>query len=156
MKHYKRNASLLLLSLSYLLPISAASLQTETTTRAPDPKQQVIDLERQAREATLKRDPEFSERKLSDDYVAITPLGQVINKSDTINARRSGQLRYDSIDVTEMVVRLYGNTAVVTARAEVRGRDLGEEFNGPYRYTRVWVKRNGRWQTVSYQATVTR
>ena len=55
-----------------------------------------------------------------------------------------------------MVVRLYGNTAVVTARAEVRGRDLGEEFNGPYRYTRVWVKRNGRWQTVSYQATVTR
>ena len=80
----------------------------------------------------------------------------MINKSDTINARRSGQLRYDSIDVTEMVVRLYGNTAVVTARAEVRGRDLGEEFNGPYRYTRVWVKRNGRWQTVSYQATVTR
>ena len=156
MKHYKRNASLLLLSLSYLLPISAASLQTETTTRTPDPKQQVIDLERQAREATLKRDPEFSERTLSDDYVAITPLGQVINKSDTINARRSGQLRYDSIDVTEMVVRLYGNTAVVTARAEVRGRDLGEEFNGPYRYTRVWVKRNGRWQTVSYQATVTR
>jgi ketosteroid isomerase-like protein len=142
--------------LSYLLPISAASLQTETTARAPDPKQQVIDLERQAREATLKRDPEFSERTLSDDYVAITPLGQVINKSDTINARRSGQLRYDSIDVTEMVVRLYGNTAVVTARAEVRGRDLGEEFNGPYRYTRVWVKRNGRWQTVSYQATVTR
>ena len=156
MKHYRRNASLLLLSLSALLPISSAGLQTETTTRTPDPKQQVIDLERQAREATLKRDPEFSERTLSDDYVAITPLGQVINKSDTINARRSGQLRYDSIDVTEMVVRLYGNTAVVTARAEVRGRDLGEEFNGPYRYTRVWVKRNGRWQTVSYQATVTR
>ena len=156
MKHNKRNASLLLLALSCLLPISAAGLQTETTTRTPDLKQQVIDLERQAREATLKRDPEFSERTLSDDYVAITPLGQVINKSDTINARRSGQLRYDSIDVTEMVVRLYGNTAVVTARAEVRGRDLGEEFNGPYRYTRVWVKRNGRWQTVSYQATVTR
>ena len=67
MKHYRRNASLLLLSLSALLPISAAGLQTETTTRTPDPKQQVIDLERQAREATLKRDPEFSERTLSDD-----------------------------------------------------------------------------------------
>ena len=49
MKHYRRNASLLLLSLSALLPISAAGLQTETTTRTPDPKQQVIDLERQAR-----------------------------------------------------------------------------------------------------------
>lgn len=156
MKHHKRNASLLLLTLSCILPVSARCLQTETTTRAVDPKQQVLDLERQAREATLKRDSEFSERTLSDDYVAITPLGQVINKADTISARRSGQLRYDSIDVTEIVVRLYGNTAVVTARADVRGRDLGEEFNGPYRYTRVWVKRNGRWQTVSYQATVTR
>jgi hypothetical protein len=131
MKHYRRNASLLLLSLSALLPISAAGLQTETTTRTPDPKQQVIDLERQAREATLKRDPEFSERTLSDDYVAITPLGQVINKSDTINARRSGQLRYDSIDVTEMVVRLYGNTAVVTARAEVRGGTLAKNLTAP-------------------------
>ena len=156
MKQYKHNVSLLLLSLLCILPITARCLQTETAARAPDPKQQVLDLERQAREATLKRDSEFSERTLSDDYVAITPLGQVINKADTITARRSGQLRYDSIDITDMVVRLYGNTAVVTARAEVRGRDLGEEFNGPYRYTRVWVRRNGRWQTVSYQATVTR
>jgi len=54
-----------------------------------------------------------------------------------------------------MVVRLYGDTAVVTARADVKGRQLGEDFSGPYRYTRVWVRRNGRWQTVSYQATVT-
>jgi hypothetical protein len=157
MKHYRRNVSLLLLSLSLVLPVSAPCLQTESNARAPENlRQQVLDLERQAREATLKRDSEFSERTLSDDYVAITPLGQVINKADTIAARRSGQLRYDSIDVSDMVVRLFGNTAVVTARAEVRGKDLGEEFNGPYRYTRVWVKRNGRWQTVSYQATVTR
>jgi hypothetical protein len=156
MKQYTRNASLFL-SLFFILPISASCLQTETNARTPENlRQQVLDLERQAREATLKRDAEFSERTLSDDYVAITPLGQVINKTDTITARRSGQLRYDSIDVSDLVVRLYGNTAVVTARAEVRGRDLGEEFNGPYRYTRVWVKRNGRWQTVSYQATVTR
>jgi ketosteroid isomerase-like protein len=55
-----------------------------------------------------------------------------------------------------MVVRVHGNIAIVTARADVRGHDLGEEFNGPYRYTRVWMRRNGKWQTVSYQATVTR
>ena len=46
-------------------------------------------------------------------------------------------------------------TAVVTARADVKGHQLGEDFSGPYRYTRVWVRRSGRWQTVSYQATVT-
>jgi len=116
---------------------------------------QIVDMERQAKEASLRRDADFSLRTLTEDYVAITPLGQVTTKQETISARRSGQLRYESMNVTDMVVRLYGDTAVVTARADVKGHQLGEDFSGPYRYTRVWVRRNGRWQTVSYQATVT-
>ena len=116
---------------------------------------EIVDMERQAREASLHRDPEFSQRTLAEDYVAITPLGQVTTKQDTVSARKSGQLRYDAINVSDMVVRLYGDTAVVTARADVKGHQLGEDFSGPYRYTRVWVRRSGHWQAVSYQATVT-
>ena len=116
---------------------------------------EIVDMERQAREASLHRDPDFSQRTLAEDYVAITPLGTVTTKQDTVSARKSGQLRYDSINVSDMVVRLYGDTAVVTARADVKGHQLGEDFSGPYRYTRVWIRRGGRWQAVSYQATVT-
>lgn len=116
---------------------------------------EVIEMERQAREATLRRDADFPQRTLADDYVAITPLGTVTTKQDTVSARKSRQLRYDTIDVTDMVVRIYGDTAVVTARADVKGHQLGEDFSGPYRYTRVWVKKTGHWQVVSYQATVT-
>jgi ketosteroid isomerase-like protein len=116
---------------------------------------EIVDMERQTKEAILHRDADFPLRTLADDYVAITPLGQITTKQDAISARRSGQLRYESIDVTDMVVRLYGDTAVVTARADVKGQQLGEDFSGPYRYTRVWVRHNGKWQTVSYQATVT-
>src|SRR5229473_640058 len=88
---------------------------------------QILELEREARDASVHRDAAFAERTLADDYVAITPLGQVITKADTVAARRSGQLRYDSIDVSDMVVRVYGNTAVVTARAE------GSKRQGPGR-----------------------
>ena len=116
---------------------------------------EIVDLERQTKEAVLHRDAEFPKRILADDYVAITPLGQVTSKQEAISARRSGQLRYESMNITEMVVRLYGDTAIVTARADVKGHQLGEDFSGPYRYTRVWVRRKGHWQTVSYQATVT-
>jgi ketosteroid isomerase-like protein len=116
---------------------------------------EIIDMERQAKEASLRRDPDFAQRSLAEDYVAITPLGTVTTKQDTVSARKSGQLRYQAIDVSDMVVRVYGDTAVVTARADVKGRQLGEDFSGPYRYTRVWVRHNGRWQAVSYQATVT-
>lgn len=116
---------------------------------------EIIEMEREAKEASLRRDPQFPERALADDYVAITPLGTVTTKKDAISARKSGQLRYDNIEVTDMVVRIYGDTAVVTARADVKGHQLGEDFSGPYRYTRVWVHRAGHWQAVSYQATVT-
>jgi ketosteroid isomerase-like protein len=116
---------------------------------------QIVDMERQCKEASLRRDSDFSLRTLADDYVAITPLGQVATKQETISARRSGQLRYEAMNITDMVVRVYGDTAVVTARADVKGHQLGEDFSGPYRYTRVWIRRNGQWQTVSYQATVT-
>ena len=116
---------------------------------------EIIEMERQAKEASLRRDADFSQKTLAEDYVAITPLGQVTTKSDTVSARKSGQLRYETINVTDMVVRIYGDTAVVTARAEVKGHQLGEDFSGPYRYTRVWVRKTGHWQAVSYQATVT-
>ncbi len=116
---------------------------------------QIVDMERQAKEASLRRDADFfpahARRRLCCDY----PAWSGHDKEETISARRSGQLRYESMNVTDMVVRLYGDTAVVTARADVKGHQLGEDFSGPYRYTRVWVRRNGRWQTVSYQATVT-
>jgi len=146
------------------LVVLCSSLHARTTrpqTNATGPRdeeavREIVDLERQAKDAALHRDPAFSERTLAEDYVAISPLGQVIGKAETVAARRTAQLRYDSIEVTDMVVRLYGSTAVVTARADVRGKELGEEFSGPYRFTRVWVRRNGHWQTVSYQATVTR
>ncbi|MGH9494421.1 MAG: nuclear transport factor 2 family protein [Candidatus Sulfotelmatobacter sp.] len=116
---------------------------------------EIIEMEREAREASIHRDADFSARTLAEDYVAISPLGQITTKQDTVSARKSGQLRYDTINVSDMVVRVYGDTAVVTARADVKGHQLGEDFSGPYRYTRVWVRRTGRWQAVSYQATVT-
>jgi ketosteroid isomerase-like protein len=142
------------------LPVLAAQRVSARPKPAMDTGDQesireIIDMEHQAREASLRRDVEFSQRNLAEDYVAITPLGQVTTKQDTVSARKSGQLKYDTINVTDMVVRVYGDTAVVTARADVKGHQLGEDFSGPYRYTRVWVRRTGHWLAVSYQATVT-
>lgn len=152
---------LLLCSLLFVLP---ASLAQRVTAHPPIPAvggadqeiiREIVDMERQAKEATLRRDADFPLRTLAEDYVAISPLGQISTKQEALSARKSGQLRYETIDVSDMVVRLYGDTAIVTARADVKGHQLGEDFSGPYRYTRVWVRRAGRWQTVSYQATVT-
>ena len=157
MRHNRRVVLGSIMALTFS-PLASATRPQGNASPSHDEEmvREIVDLERQAKEAAIHRDAAFSERTLAEDYVAITPLGQVIGKADTIAARRTAQLRYESIEISEMVVRLYGNTAVVTARADVKGRELGEEFNGPYRFTRVWVRRNGHWVTVSYQATVTR
>ena len=158
MRHNSLALLMLALALSFALPANASRPQSNASgPREEQIVREIVDLEHQSTEAALHRDAAFSERTLADDYVAISPLGQIISKADTVAARKSAQLRYDSIAISEMVVRLYGgNTAIVTARADVKGTELGEEFSGPYRFTRVWVRRNGRWVTVSYQATVTR
>jgi ketosteroid isomerase-like protein len=155
------NSSLVLLfGILFALPAFSAqhiALHPRQGTDSPEQAiiREIVDMERQSKEASLRRDSDFSLRTLAEDYVAITPLGQVTTKQETISARRSGQLRYEAMNITDMVVRVYGDMAVVTARADVKGHQLGEDFSGPYRYTRVWVRRNGQWQTVSYQATVT-
>jgi ketosteroid isomerase-like protein len=151
------DSAVLLFCLLAVVPVFSAPRAAIRPTDAIEQEtiRQIVDMERQSKEASLKRDSDFSVKILAEDYVAITPLGQVTTKKETISARRSGQLQYEAMNITDMVVRVYGDTAVVTARVEVRGHQLGEDFSGPYRYTRVWVRRNGQWQTVSYQATVT-
>jgi ketosteroid isomerase-like protein len=157
MQHNGLTLYVLVLVLSVSLPANATRPKSNGSNPAEEESvREIVDLERQSKDAALHRDAEFAEKVLADDYVAITPLGQVVGKADTIAARKTAQLRYETIDVSDMVVRLYGNTAIVTARATVKGTELGEEFSGPYRFTRVWVRRNGKWLTVSYQATVTR
>jgi ketosteroid isomerase-like protein len=116
---------------------------------------EVLELERRTKDAMIHSEAAFTERSLADDYVAIGPLGNVITKAEAVAARKTSQLHYDSVDFSEVAVRVYGDTAIVTARAEVKGTDLGQDFSGPYRFTRVWVKHNGEWKTVSYQATAT-
>ena len=156
MQHNGLTLYVLALVLSVSLPASATRPKSNASTAADEEAvREIVDLEKQSKDAALHRDADFAERVLAEDYVAITPLGQVVGKADTIAARKTAQLRYETIDVSDMVVRMYGNTAIVTARASVKGTELGEEFSGPYRFTRVWVRRNGKWLTVSYQATVT-
>ena len=145
-----------MLTLLLCFVLSAFASQPTQNSSDQETVREILELERQSKEAAIHRDVAFAERMLADDYIAIGPLGQVITKADTVAARKHAQLRYDAIDTSETVVRVYGHTAIVTARAEVKGTDVGEDFSGPYRFTRVWFKRDGHWETVSYQVTVTR
>lgn len=91
---------------------------------------------------------------LADDYMAITPTGILQSKEQALASLRSGALRFSSLDVSDRKIRLYGTTALVTSRAEVKATGPDGAMSGSYRYTRVYVKDSrGVWRIVSFEAS---
>ena len=90
---------------------------------------------------------------LADDYVGITSNGTVENKQQALAQRSAGTVRITKLDITEIHVRVYGDTAVVTSQAQLEGSNGTSDISGQYRYTRVYNRRLGQWKIVSFEAS---
>ena len=116
-------------------------------------EQAVMQLEEDLRVAITKGDMKAYGRLVGDDYVYTNQDAVVRTKAQMVSAYDSGSLKYDSAKFDEIKVHAYGDTAVVTGRNTTKGKDNGKDFVGQFRYTRVYVKRQGTWQLVATQAT---
>ena len=110
-------------------------------------------LEHEWADAVKRRDVEKIDRLEADDFAFTGPGGVVWSKARALETIKSGDLEIDSFELSDVKVRLYGDTAVVTFRVLWTGRFRGLDISGPQRMTDVWVKRAGRWQCVASQST---
>jgi ketosteroid isomerase-like protein len=110
-------------------------------------------LEMKWRDAELSNNVSEMGKLLADDYIGISANGTVETKSETLDARRAGTARIQSLDITDLKVRVYGDTAVVTSKAALVGENGQSDISGNYRYTRVYNRRLGRWKIVSFEAS---
>lgn len=110
-------------------------------------EQELMKLEVEWVEAIKKHDKTALERLLADDLSHTDEDGRVISKAEYIAGIESVDL--ESYSVSEVSVRGYGNTAIVSARWVVKGSFGGRDFSGDYRETDVWVKKGGRWQVAA-------
>jgi ketosteroid isomerase-like protein len=102
----------------------------------------------------LSADVEALERVLTSDFLLIDVVsGSVIPRAALLAVVRSRQLRFDSLQLVESLVRLYGTTAVVTGHTEMTGRFEEQPFAASSRYTHVFVLQDGRWHLASAQGT---
>ena len=121
--------------------------------RAEDVQEQLKKLETDRSAAVVKGDVETLEKQTSEDYTLINMNGQMSDKSQMVNAFKTGQTKLTSDDLSDLKVRVYGNTAVITGKADVKGTLGGNDATGQIMFTRVYVKKGGRWQTVAFQQT---
>ncbi len=110
-------------------------------------------LEQDWRRALLASNMSELDHLLADDYLGVTANGTLETKADLLAMRRTGTIRLSQLDLSDLKVRVYGDTAVVTSKAEVSGTNGGTDISGRYRYTRVYNRRNGQWRIVSFEAS---
>src|SRR5882724_489025 len=110
--------------------------------------------------AYLKHDPVMVARILADDYVGVDGRGIVSNKSEEIEEAKAppaGAAPLDRIvadeTISDMTVRVYGNTAIVNGISIEKVQNKGKEMIFRYRRTTVYVNRERGWQCVSFHAS---
>jgi ketosteroid isomerase-like protein len=118
--------------------------------RSSTAEQELQALEASLDEARMRGDSAMFDSVLADEFRTTNPVGTVTGKAEALADARSGTLRVESSKSTDIVVRAYGQVAVVTGRATMRATYRGFDISGPYIYTHVYVKRDdGRWQVVA-------
>lgn len=111
----------------------------------------VMQLDSQLNEAGKRHDTALFERTATDDYISVNPAGVVANKAQAIASAKN--FKFESLHIDDVKVRVYGDSAVLTARATLKAQFGDQDISGQYRYLRVYVKRNGQWQLASFQVT---
>jgi ketosteroid isomerase-like protein len=111
-------------------------------------EEELLKLEKTFAEAIAKNDPEAIERFVADDWIIIDPDGEIVDRTRFFEVIKSGALTHDMMESDDLRVRIYGDSAVVTALTHTRGKFMGQEFSTQERATDVFVKCDGRWQCV--------
>ena len=111
-----------------------------------------LDTEYQA--AVKKNDAATMDGLLADDFTLVTGSGKIYAKTDLLAEARSGRIVYKHQEDTEQTVRVWGNTAVVTAKLWEQGIDNGKPFDYTVWFSDTYVRLPGGWKYVFGQSSL--
>lgn len=86
---------------------------------------------------------------LADDWLLTHSDGRIQHKADYLQELATRQRRNTRIDNEDVQIRHYGDTAVITGTSVQAAISDGKPWEGRFRFTRVWVQRDGHWQMVA-------
>jgi ketosteroid isomerase-like protein len=113
-----------------------------------DSEEELRKLEKAFAEAIVRNDLEGIGRLVTDDWIIIDPKGEIVDRARFFEVIKSGTLTHEMMESQDFRVRVYGDSAVVTAVTRTKGKFMGQEFSTQERATDVFVKREGQWQCV--------
>jgi ketosteroid isomerase-like protein len=139
--------------LSLAMSLAAAGIAAAS----PDDDRRVVaalDTEFQA--AVKHHDVETMDRILHDEMILVLGDGRVVTREDQLRSAREKTIEYEiqDEDPGTQVVRVWGDTAVVTARLWIRGTKNGEAFNRRLWFSDTYARTPQGWKYVFGQASL--
>jgi ketosteroid isomerase-like protein len=103
--------------------------------------------------AVKNNDVESMERILADDYILVTSSGNTQTKTDLLKEARERKTTYERQEDSNQTVRLWADTAVVTAKLWAKGTDGEKPFGVKLWFSDTYVKTPAGWKYVFGQAS---
>jgi hypothetical protein len=136
-----------------LLSSHGARLAAQGTATGSTPEDSVRAVEIARGQALVQADTTALSRMVADEFIEISRLGTRRTRADNIRDIASGELKLTSVRYDSLMARIYGDVAILQGIADNTGTFRGFPFSGKIRYTRIFVRRDGRWQAVAMQQT---
>lgn len=138
-----RSVSSLVILLFLLLSIAGgASAETRGASKDEAAILQVI---HETCRAYLEADAKRIAELVAEDFTLTDADGVVTTRADDIENAKKGTIRYEVFENVDMKVRLYGDSAVVLGRTNVKGKAGETPFAAVFQFTDTMVRRDGRW-----------
>jgi ketosteroid isomerase-like protein len=88
----------------------------------------------------------------ADDYMLVRPDGSVLGKEDVLRDLGPGGLRFTSIELANVSVRIYGQTALLTGDSRTVASRNGAEVSARIRLLAVYVDDHSRLRLAHFQS----
>lgn len=144
----KRNRNLFLIT--FLILASTAGSYSQDKSDAAT----IRALELKWTESYKQRSIDILSSLLADEFVITVEDGNVYSKAGYISHTADSKVRVEIAELSDLKVRLHGNTAVVTGSYHEKGVSEGKPYEYHDRLTDVWVKAGGKWQVVASHYSV--
>jgi len=110
-------------------------------------------LDTQFQAAVKNNDAEGMSRILADDYTLVLSSGKTQTKADLLREAKAGETTYERQEDTDQTVRLWGDTAIVTAKLWAKGTNGEKPFDVKLWFSDTYVRTSVGWKYVFGQAT---
>jgi ketosteroid isomerase-like protein len=151
-----KRSSMLLIVAIFVLAVWWLPAPTGTILAGPGPRDSnqsveslITQLELKWALAIVNKDTATIDRLLAYEFNGTTPTGNTYSKERAIVDLKSGAYDVTMMNIDQIDVNVFGNTAVAFTSQNEISTYGNEDFSGHYHYTDVWVKRNGRWLVVA-------